>query len=265
MESITPSPPTRRERQRTETTAQIKAAARELLVDAGPSAISLRAIARNMGMSAPGLYRYFPNLDALLTQLCADLYIELGAYMEGECAKLPETDLLGRLLAAARGFRSWAVTNRAEFTLMFASLAPGTVIAGPGCSAANLDADTEPYRSMLAFSKIFGRMFDQIYRQSDAERGYAILTPAIPPLTPQLRSEILRCAYAIDAQVPVEFAYAFNSFWIRLYGLVAMEVFGQLPVVEQAEAMLEAELFDMAAKLGVALDSPPSDVPEHEE
>src|SRR5215475_4645 len=68
---------TRRERLREGTVADIKRTARELLVYGGPSAISLRAIARTLGMSAAALYRYFPSLEALVMELAGDLYDEL--------------------------------------------------------------------------------------------------------------------------------------------------------------------------------------------
>src|SRR5882672_12208641 len=68
---------TRRERLRTATVAEIKSLARRLLMAGGPHAFSLRAIARDMGMTAPAIYRYFPSLDALVAELAEDLYDEL--------------------------------------------------------------------------------------------------------------------------------------------------------------------------------------------
>ncbi|MGH8792606.1 MAG: TetR/AcrR family transcriptional regulator, partial [Stackebrandtia sp.] len=99
------SPPSRRELQRAGTVADIKAAARVRLVESGPSGISLRAVARDLRVSAPALYRYFPSLDALVTALCVDFYDELIGYMWERCEALPETDVVGRLLAATRSFR----------------------------------------------------------------------------------------------------------------------------------------------------------------
>ncbi|CAM3473754.1 TetR/AcrR family transcriptional regulator [Stackebrandtia soli] len=254
MGSVTTEPLGRRARTRANTLAEIKATARRHLVEQGPSGISLRAIARDMGVSAPALYRYFPSLDALITQLCVDLYVELRDVMRAECDTLPEDALVERLVTAAKTFRRWAVEHRPEFTLMFASLAPGAVIASPGCATAALDPETEPYKSILMFARIFGDMFERVYHQSDAERGFALRTPRIPELPPELHDELLRSSQAIGANVPIEFAYTFQSFWIRLYGLVAMEVFGQLPVVEQAEAMLDAELATMAEFLGATIE-----------
>jgi AcrR family transcriptional regulator len=70
-------PATRRERVRAATVAEIKQVARRLLVNEGPQNVTLRAIAREMGMTAPGLYRYFPSYDHLLAELVVDIYREL--------------------------------------------------------------------------------------------------------------------------------------------------------------------------------------------
>lgn len=209
-----------------------------------------------MGISAAGLYRYFPSLEALLAELCADFYRELAEYMQHECDALADNDLTEKLRTAARAFRRWAVTHRLEFTLMFASIAPGAVLAGPGTTSSDLDPESEPYRSMLAFSRVFGEIFNGAYHQSEAERGFALTPPTIPPLTPGLKAEIERSSLAIGAHVPLEVGYVLHSFWIRLYGLVAMEVFGQLPLVDQGEALLEAEMAVMAGQLGVEVDRP---------
>jgi AcrR family transcriptional regulator len=246
--------PTRRQRQHADTAAEIKAAARAHIVAAGASGLSLRAVARDVGLSAPALYRYFPSLEALVVAVVVDMYGELRDYMLSECDKLPTGDLLARLVVAAHSFRQWAVSHRPEFALMFASLIPGAVISKPGCTSADLDPEAEPYASMLRFSRVFGDLINRAWNQSDEERGFTLEIPPAPDMPPELRDEITRCATAIGAEdVPFDFAYAFHSYWVRLYGLIAMEVFGHLPVVGQAEAYFDTEVAAMAAGLGVTL------------
>src|SRR5437870_9333689 len=75
----TVQPPSRRDRLRAATIDEIIQTARQLLVKDGPEAVSLRAIAREMGMTAPGLYRYFGNHEELVRHLCAGIFTELGA------------------------------------------------------------------------------------------------------------------------------------------------------------------------------------------
>ena len=73
------SPPSRRDRLRAATIDEIIQTARQLLVKDGPEGVSLRAIAREMGMTAPGLYRYFGSYEELVRHLCAGIFTELGA------------------------------------------------------------------------------------------------------------------------------------------------------------------------------------------
>ena len=80
--SASPVGPSRRERVRTATEAEIKATARRLLVEEGVEALTLRAIAREMGMSAPALYRYFDSHEALMEAVVQDLLDELVAVLQ---------------------------------------------------------------------------------------------------------------------------------------------------------------------------------------
>ncbi|MEV0650559.1 TetR/AcrR family transcriptional regulator [Phytomonospora sp. NPDC050363] len=245
MEPVTPKPPNRRERVRNATVAEIKAVARRQLTADGPLAISLRAIARDMGMSAPALYRYFPSLEALLVALCVDLYDELRAFMETACDELAEDDHIGRVLVAARSFRSWAVSHRPEFTLMFAS------VDLHHNTDSHLDPTAEPHAAATRFSQVFGRIFGELYRQTDEERGFPLPLPTVPPMSAELQGELMACSQTIGADVPMEFAYIFLTYWIRLYGVVAMEVYGQLPVVNHPDLLFNAMLAEMAAQLQV--------------
>jgi len=85
-------PPSRRDRLRAATIEEIIQTARQLLVNDGPEAVSLRAIAREMGMTAPGLYRYFGSYEELHRHLCAGIFTELGADIHRaiEAAEPPE-------------------------------------------------------------------------------------------------------------------------------------------------------------------------------
>src|SRR5688572_16321262 len=77
-----PAAVTRRARARDATTAEIKATARRLLVEEGPAALTLRAIAREMGMTAPALYRYFGSHEEIVGGLCWDVLAEITATLE---------------------------------------------------------------------------------------------------------------------------------------------------------------------------------------
>jgi AcrR family transcriptional regulator len=228
----------RRERLRTATVAEIKALARRLLVDGGPQAISLRAIARDMGMTAGALYRYFPSLDALVLGLAEDLYDELREAVE---AARDATDgpALDRLGAMARAMRAWSVTNPAAFGLMFGNPVPGV---------ARLDA-------LCLTPDHPGARFGAPWLATLTELWHERPFPTPPPA--QLETELGPSLGPYRAQhppeAPIEVVYAFLAGWTRLYGLVAMEVFGQLNwAVESVEPLFEIELASFLAQLSGA-------------
>ena len=114
----------RREQQRAETSAEIKQIARQQLGEVGASSISLRGIARQMGLSAPALYRYFPNYDALITELILDAYGSLAdALITAEAAEARD-DFGGRFMATLHGFRDWCLAHPQEYLLIDGSPIP---------------------------------------------------------------------------------------------------------------------------------------------
>ncbi len=106
-------------------TEAILQAARAQLAEQGASAISLRAIARQLGMSSSAVYRYFPSRDELLTVLIIDAYDSLGAFVERAENKVPRSDIAGRFRAICRAVRSWALDNEHEYFLIYGSPVPG--------------------------------------------------------------------------------------------------------------------------------------------
>jgi AcrR family transcriptional regulator len=112
------SHPSRRDRRKQETTADIKATARGQLADGGPAGISLRAIARHLDMTASGVHYYFPSRQALLDSLATDGFRDLARSM-AEAAEAAGPGSLDRLTAAGRGYVGFALANRGVFQLMF--------------------------------------------------------------------------------------------------------------------------------------------------
>lgn len=226
--------PTRRERLRMATVSEIKDGARRLLVTGGPQAISLRAIARHMGMTAPAIYRYFPSLDALIVEVAGDLYDELRETVE-RARDAAGDDPLRQLGEMARGFRQWSVSHPVEFTLIF-----GTPVAG---MPALEDDCAHPDHPGARFGAPFVRALLEHWRRApwatpSAELVRERLGAALQPLR---RSH---------GELPVEVAYTFISGWVRLYGLVAMEVFDHLRwAVTDPEALFEAEVDSLIRQL----------------
>src|SRR5258706_12647791 len=90
---------------------EIKSIARRQLAEHGAAALSLRAVAREVGMVSSAVYRYFPSRDSLLTALIVAAYDGLGATVERTVAKVPPADFVGRWTAICDRVRRWAIAN----------------------------------------------------------------------------------------------------------------------------------------------------------
>lgn len=229
--------PTRRDRLREDAVAQIKQVARQQLVDSGPTGIHLRAIAREMGMTAPALYRYFASLDELVSALIVDCFDEVIGEMEQARDALAPEDLAGRLLTVCRAFRRWSVRHPAEFQLIFGAPPPGysKPPEGPDQVAAQ------------RFGGVFLGLFAQIWMR----RPFAV--PADSELDPRLLVQLQQMTKVVDPRLPAGARYRFLGCWVRLYGAVAMEVFGHMQwAVDEGSGFYETELRQLSELLGMA-------------
>ncbi|WP_405833543.1 TetR/AcrR family transcriptional regulator [Streptomyces sp. NBC_01176] len=107
-----------RDRFRAQVREEVKAAALRQLADGGPEALSLNAVAKQLGMTGPALYRYFANRDSLLTELVVDAYETLAATL-ARAAGTPAGDGAERLAAVVRAYRDWARTEPHRYRLLF--------------------------------------------------------------------------------------------------------------------------------------------------
>lgn len=122
----TSAPRTARARARAELTAEILETARRHLAVDGAAGLSLRAVARDLGMVSSAIYRYFPSRDDLLTRLIIDAYNSLADFVEAEEATVRQRrDLRARWLAVAHGSRDWALARPQEWALIYGSPVPG--------------------------------------------------------------------------------------------------------------------------------------------
>ncbi len=221
----------RRERVRERTVAEIKELARTQLVAGGPASISLRAIARDMGMTAAALYRYFPALDALVIELCTDLFDEVRAACEAARDALdPAADPVERLVVMARALRSWALAHRPEATLIFGPPVPGV----------------EQFHEQCVDLEHAGACFGAIFIQPMVELWEAGRLPE--PAHVDL--ERLAGALPQQGELPLEVTAVFLNSWTRLYGVLAAELFGQLSwAATNTEPLFEAELAFFASQV----------------
>lgn len=114
-----------RDRRRAETVAEIKEAALQQLVEAGPGGFSLRGVARTVGMTVQALYHYFANRDALLTVLVVDAHHAAADAVQAAADATRGQPPRARRLAACRAFREWSLANRPAFLLLYGTPVPG--------------------------------------------------------------------------------------------------------------------------------------------
>ncbi|MEU3306398.1 TetR/AcrR family transcriptional regulator [Nocardiopsis sp. NPDC055551] len=229
----------RRDRVREATLTEIKSIARRHLVEHGVAGVSLRAIAREMGMTAPGLYRYVPGIDALLVAITADLFDELADTVAAADTSVPAEDTELRLHVALRALRTWAITHPAEFSVMF----------GPS-RRLELDADLTPaLETGRRFASTFFALCDRLIKEKD------IPLPADEEIGPELTAELSSFVDTVGLSahaMPTGAALMLTRCWIRIYGVVCMEVFQHLGfAVNDMEPFFESELQNLMTGLGV--------------
>lgn len=103
----------------------IKQTAWRQIAEYGASALSLRAIARELKISAPAIYNYFPDRDALVTALIIDAYQSFGDSQIEARDAIPASNMAGRLKAIGMAYRAWAHTYPQRYQLIFGTPIPG--------------------------------------------------------------------------------------------------------------------------------------------
>lgn len=230
------APPSRRAAQRESTLQEIRREGRRLLVDEGAAGVTLRPIARALGLTAPALYRYYESREALLFDLIADLYDELTTGMERADTDPGVPDLAGRMVAVVWEFRRWAVANPREFQLVFATPVGG----GDGEVGERLDA------CGTRFGLVFQDLFAEIWRAAPFP------IPAAEDLDPRLRAQLAGWAAEREIELPLGALAIFLDCWVRIYGLLSLEVFGHLGfALQDVTPMYDAMLVELGERLGL--------------
>jgi AcrR family transcriptional regulator len=208
--------------------------------------VSLRAIAREMGMTAPGLYRYFGSHEELIRHVIAGIFTELAQdihrAMQAAAGPVqePPDDVTGKLtakmVAACREFRRWALNHKAEFGLLFG-------VPLPGLDDGRYDVADE---CALTFAGTFFALFLELWNT------VPFPVPAAEQIDPGLRDQLSQYRDALGTDIPVGAMLTFLRCWTVLYGAVAMEVFGHMSfALEDAAPMFDLTLGDLAALVGL--------------
>lgn len=234
------APRTARERVKDEVTSEILAAARAHLAREGAAALSLRSIARDLGMAPSALYRYFSSRDALLSALILGAYGSLADQAEhaSEAAYAREDGAMARWVAVPRAMRSWARGHPHEWGLIFGSPVPG------------YEAPTETITPYTRLAQALVRPIIEAHEHgslrlapsaSASSPGAAPLARAVEPVTDGLLPGLPTVAVARALQ-----AFA------TLIGIISLELFGHWRnTVLEPEVLFEATISQLASSTGV--------------
>lgn len=205
---------TPRERYRAQVRAEITARAWEQIATAGASALSLNAIAKQMGMSGPALYRYFASRDDLVTELVREAYGSLAETLRR--ASDGGADLAG----LAHALRGWALADPHRYFLVYGTPIPGY----------HAPADTTALSSAIMTT-----LLDACTAPSPGPDG------AASPLAAHLADHR---EWAAGHRAPPEALRRFLAFWTRLHGVLSLELAGHFAGMDLDPALLFAAELD---------------------
>ena len=202
--------PTPREQARARTVADITRIGREHLAVYGAAGLSLRAVARDLGVVSSAVYRYVPSRDELLTLLVVDAYAAMAdAVARAESAQPPD-DLLARWHALTGGVRDWASAHPSRYALVFGTPVPGY--------HAPADRTNDPgTRVVLQLLRLV----------ADAEAAGCVPSASAGGLPDSLRADVERVRSQYGLRLSDQMLTAALLAWVAVFGAVNFEVFGQ--------------------------------------
>lgn len=234
---------TARERARKEITAEILAAARAQLRQVGPGELSLRAVARDVGMVSSAVYRYYASRDELLTALLIAAYDELGEAAEAADDAIEDrTDHLARWMATCKATREWAIEHPHDYALLYGSPVPGYAA---------------PQDTVMPATRVIVRLVEIIIGAHQSGSASATTTPPTGAADP---GAVVADAIAYIAERSQTDLEAFPELvmrtlmvWSTIFGTLSFELFGHLKgSVNDFEGYFEQTTLRLAGDLGLA-------------
>ncbi len=229
---------TPRERARAQTMDDITRIGRQHLARYGAAALSLRAVARDLGVVSSAVYRYVKSRDDLLTLLVVNGYDELGASVEAALADVPRAAHRDRFLTLGRAVRAWALAEPATYALLYGSPVPGY--------SAPAEQTTEPGTRLA-------RVLLRIAEDARAD-GVLLEPPSGAATTPALAGGFEGVRTQFEVALPDEVVARGVLAFAALFGCVSFEVFGQYGPdgLGDPEALFEQHLAALADVVGLA-------------
>jgi AcrR family transcriptional regulator len=231
-------PTSARERARTELTREIKRLALDQLAERGAD-LSLRAIARELGMVSSALYRYFGSRDELLTALIVDAYADLADALGEADSQAPPDRYAERWLAVTAALRGWALEQPHRFALIYGSPVPGY--------RAPADTVAPAERVMTAFSGIL-----EAAAAAGALRGLEKLDHPDEPVRGRLGEQLEQVGGLLGPDIPPVTLARLVAAFGQVVGLVNLELAGHfVGGFEPADDLYRNSTAELAATLGL--------------
>jgi AcrR family transcriptional regulator len=217
--------------------SQIKAAARQQMAQQGTAGIALRGIARELGITAPAIYNYFPRLDDLITALIVDGFNALADAIEAAEIATPGESCGPKILAMCLAYRRWAVEHPVDFQLIYGNPIPGY----------EAPAEVTVPLARRPFDGLF-RLFLEAYQSGE------LVVPAEHELVPaSIRAHFAGWLPTAGYDFPDALLCLLMSGWARIHGMVMLELFEHLgPVVGDTAAFYRYEVEAMLSHLGLS-------------
>lgn len=236
MPTSTPSVKGARARARAEVTAAILSTASAHVAADGAAALSLRAVARDLGMASSAVYRYFASRDELLTALIIEAYDSLGDHTEQAVASSADRPPTQRWVGAAMAIREWAVARPHDYALLYGTPVPGY--------AAPDDTVTPGTRVSFALISIV----------ADAVRSGGLDEPTDLVISDDTAASLHGLSQVVTIpDVHDTTMLAVVLAWTQLFGLLTFELFGQTTnVVGDDELLFRDAATNMAHRIGLA-------------
>ncbi|WP_243063673.1 TetR/AcrR family transcriptional regulator [Humibacter sp. RRB41] len=209
-------------------------AAADALANAGADSISLRAIARSLGVVSSAIYRHYSSRDELLTDLIVQTHASLGEHVTRAEASVASSDTRERFAVIVRSTRAWAGQNPHRYALIYGTPVPG-------------------YRapqSILEPAAVVGSLIARVIADAAASGGTLPADPARDAAAPAFVP--LAEAFGLEPELAPAVAEGV-AVWSQLFGHLSFELFGHyVGVVDDVDAYTEFLIADMSRRLGLS-------------
>ena len=189
----------------------IKDAAWRHIEKEGAPALSLRAIARDLKITAPAIYTYFSDRDALVTALIIDAYTSFGDSQLAARDEISPDDLIGRMNAIGLAYRQWAHKYPQRYELIFGTPIPGyqaPIMEVMSSAARSLSALVNVVEQLRLAEKLKIKSFPKV--KAEFKVGFEMWTNYLGDV------DILSLSVAM-------------IIWARVHGIVSLEISDKLP------------------------------------